>query len=147
VRSTCDDPLADRHARGFIDEAQFAAGREFQRQFRIAERGPRAVQFSEAVDGNPPRGTLTDSQLDAWKWLAKCYGRLGADGTAIVRDVLISGMTAKQIAERGAWREEWQRYCAKRFWECLNTLAVVYGFSNGETKARSGAKKQNIGAQ
>jgi hypothetical protein len=29
VRSVWDDPLGDRHARGFIDEAQFATGREF----------------------------------------------------------------------------------------------------------------------
>src|SRR5580765_7263841 len=44
LRSVRDDPLADHYARGHIDAAQFAAGREFQRCFEIAERGPRAMQ-------------------------------------------------------------------------------------------------------
>ena len=63
--------------------------------------------------------------------------------------MLIRARTAKQIAAaRGLTGQEWERYFAKRFWECLNTLAVVYGFSSGEKKIRaSGAKTQIIGAQ
>ena len=56
----------------------------------------------------------------------------GADGTALVHDMLISAMTTKQIAEsRGMAEQEWERYFTKRLGECLNCLAVVYGFSNG----------------
>jgi hypothetical protein len=133
IRSVREDPLADRFSRGYIDQAQFDAGREFQRHFGIAERGPRAVQWSEAVDGDPPRENLTDGQLIAGKWLSKCYRKLGADGSALVHDMLIHAMTAKKIAEsRGMAGQDWEKYFAKRLWECLNTLALVYGFSNGE---------------
>ena len=62
---------------------------------------------------------------------------------------MIHGMTAKQIAAaRGLVGADWERYFAKRFWECLNTLAVVNGFSSGEKKIRAtGAKTQIIGAE
>lgn len=135
VRSVREDPLADHLSRGHIDEAQFQAGREFQRHFGIAERGPRAVQWTEAVDGDPPRENVTDSQLMAGKWLSKCYRKLGEDGSALVNQMLIHGMTSKQIAvSRGFSGQDWEKFFAKRLWECLNTLAVVYGFSNGEKK-------------
>jgi hypothetical protein len=133
VRSVRDDPLGDRHSRGHIDQAQFEAGRQFQRCFQIAERGPKAVQFSEAVDGNPPREMLTDRQLAAWKWLAKCYRRLGADGSALVNDVLIHARTTKQVAaSRGMAGQEWEKYYSRRLGECLNTLALVARFSQIE---------------
>lgn len=146
MRSTRDDPLADHHSRGHIDEAQYRAGREFQRHFGIAERGPRAIQWSEAVDGDPPRENLTDGQLMAGKWLSKCYRKLGADGSAIVHDVLVHAMTTKQVAKsRGMAGQDWERYFAKRLWECLNTLARVYGFSNGEKKnMQSGTKSLTV---
>jgi hypothetical protein len=131
IRSVRGDPLGDRHARGHIDEAQFAGGREFQKYFRIAERGPKAAQFNEAVDGNPAREMLTDRQLAAWKWLAKCYRRLGADGSALVNDVLIHARTTKQVAaSRGMAGQQWENYYSRRLGECLNTLALVFGYSN-----------------
>ena len=39
VRSVREDPLADHLARGHIDQAQYLAGREFQRHFGVAEIG------------------------------------------------------------------------------------------------------------
>jgi hypothetical protein len=137
VRSVRDDPLADRFARGFIDAAQFAAAREFQKFFGIAERGPRAIQLTEAVDGNPVRETLTNAQLNAGKWLAKCYRQLGAYGSALIHNSLINGRTTKQIAAaRGLTGPDWERYIARRLRECLDTLAVVFGFASGDRKAR-----------
>ena len=130
IRSTRDDPLADHLARGHIDDCQYHAGRQFQWCYGRAERGPRAIRFEEAVDGNPPREALTDRQIAAWKNLGRAYRQLGADGTALVHDVLISAMTAKQIAAaRGLAGQEWERYFSKRFYETLNTLAIVYGFA------------------
>ena len=39
------------------------------------------------------------------------WAKLGADGTALVHDMLISAMTTKQIAEsRGMAEQEWERY-------------------------------------
>ena len=43
------------------------------------------------------------------------WAKLGADGTALVHDLLISAMTTKQIAEsRGMAGQEWERYFTKR---------------------------------
>lgn len=90
------------------------------------------MQLSEAVDGDPPREVLTDEQLKAGKWLAKCYTELGWDGAVLMHDMLVHGRTIRQIAaSRGMIGHEWDRYFAKRLWEGLNTLAVVFGFSNG----------------
>jgi hypothetical protein len=136
VRSVRDDPLADQHARGHIDEAQFLAGRQFQRDFETAERGPRAIVLSEAVDGSPPLETLTDSQLKAGKALSKCYGALGKDGSILAHDMLIRAMTLRQIAiARGMPGREWERYLGRRIGEVLNCLAEVYGFASEETKS------------
>lgn len=132
VRSVRDDPLADHLARRHIDQAQYLAGREFQRHFGLAERGPRAMQMAEAVDGSPPRESLTDEQIRAGNWLTKCYGELGRDGAALVHDMLISNLTTRQIAlSRGMIGADWERYFSRRLFLCLDTLAMVFGFSNG----------------
>ena len=132
VRSVRDDPLADHLARGHIDQAQFLAGREFQLHFGIAERGPRAIQIAEAVDGGLPAETLTSERLMASKWLARCYSELGKDGSVLMHDMLIQNMTTSQIAlARGMIGQDWNRYFSKRLRECLNTMAMVFGFANG----------------
>lgn len=131
LRSTRDDPLADHYQRGHIDQAQFLAGREFQKHFGIAERGPRAVRWEDAVDGGLPHEALSDAQLKAGKWLSKCYRRLGADGSSIVHDSLIRSMSNKQIAaSRGLTGQQWHSYFGKRLGECLHTLAAVYGLAS-----------------
>ena len=136
VRSVRDDPLADQRARGHIDEAQFLAGRQFQKDFEIAERGPRAIALSEAVDGSPLRETLTDAQLKAGKALSRCYGALGKDGSCLAHDMLIGSMTLRQIAiSRGMPGREWERYLGRRMHEVLDCLAVTYGFASEETKS------------
>jgi hypothetical protein len=134
VRSIRDDPLADHLARGHIDQAQYEAGRAFQRWFAVAERGPRALQIVEAVDGDPPRETRSDEALKAGKWLTRCYGELGKDGSVLIHDMLIQNMTTRQIAAaRGMIGEDWNRYFSRRLFECLDTLAIVFGFSNGHS--------------
>src|SRR5690348_15837128 len=71
MRSTRDDPLADLHARGQIDEAQYRGGRAFQEDFEAAERGPRAIDPSkEAVDGGLMPEPITEAQRKAAKQLA-----------------------------------------------------------------------------
>ena len=43
--------------------------------------------------------------------LAKCHKALGVDGAAVVRAMLIEGMTAKQVAEaRGIKGQQWPLY-------------------------------------
>ena len=95
VRSVRDDPLADRLARGHIDQAQYQAGRAFQEHFRRAERGPRSIQWSERVDGSAPPEALNDAQLRSWRWLDKCHRRLGTDGSMLVHDVLVRNMSMR----------------------------------------------------
>ena len=91
-----NDPLGDRLARGRIDQAQYLAGREFQKHFRMAEQLDDRLPRSEAIDD--PSGRLTDAQLKAWAWLSKCYRRLGSDGGALINDMLIRNMTTGQVA-------------------------------------------------
>jgi hypothetical protein len=45
-----------------------------------------------------------------------------------VRDVLILGMTMDQIGQRrGVQGQRWNDYFARRFRECLDRLALLYG--------------------
>ena len=46
----------------------------------------------------PIRETLTDEQLKAGKWLTKCYGALGKDGSTLIHEMLISNRSTRQIA-------------------------------------------------
>jgi len=132
IRSTRDDPLADHLARGHIDQAQYEAGRAFQRHFATAEKGPRALGWTEAVDGGLQAEPLTDAQLMASKWLTRCYGALGRDGSILMHEMLVDAKTTRQIAAaRGMIGEDWNRYFSRRLFECLDTLAIVFGLANG----------------
>lgn len=130
-RSMRDDPLARLHDRKHIDEAQYHAGRAFQHDFEIAERGPQAIDPSkEFVDGGKMPEPITEEQRKAVVRLNRAEGKLGADGSALTHDVLIQGKTVSLIAaSRGLAGERWQKYFGMRFRECLETLAVVYGFA------------------
>jgi hypothetical protein len=129
-RSTRDDPLGDHHARKHIDEAQYQAGRAFQGDFQRAERGPKAIELKEWVDGGLPPEPLTEGQRKAAKQLAIVYRELGANGSALIHDVLVHGRTMTQVAaSRDLRGKRWEEYFGRRFRECLDCLAVVYGFA------------------
>lgn len=132
MRSTRDDPLGDLHARHMIDEAQYHAGRAFQHDFETAETGARAIDFTrEAVDGGAMPEPLSEARRRAGLQLALVYRNLGADGSAIVHDVLVHNRTRKQVAEyRGLVGKRWEEYFGTRFRECLDCLAKVYGFAS-----------------
>lgn len=131
MRSTRNDPLAGLHARKFIDEAQYQGGRAFQYDFETAERGPRAIDPSkEAVDGGRVPEPLTDHQRAAVVRLGRADRELGQNGSGLVRSVLIHGMTIEQIGvSRGVTGELELKYLGRRFRECLDCLALVYGFA------------------
>ena len=131
MRSTRNDPLAGLHARKFIDDAQYWGGRAFQRDFEAAERGPRAIDPSkEYVDGGMAPEPITEAQQKAARFLARVYAELGQNGSAIVSDVLIHGRTITEVVERrGMSGERWEKYFGMRFRECLDCLALVYGFA------------------
>jgi hypothetical protein len=131
LRSTRDDPLAKLHTHRQIDEAQFRGGRAFQNDWEKAERGPQAVDLTrERVDGGEMREPITEGQRRAVVRLNRIEHELGADGTALVHDVLILGMTMQQVGERrGLGTQRWKDYLARRFQECLDRLALFYGFA------------------
>jgi hypothetical protein len=133
VRSTRNDPLARLHSHHQIDEAQYQGGRAFQRDFEIAERGPRAIDPSkEAVDGGLMPEPITESQRKATVRLAAAHRRLGANGSAIVHDVLIHGRNISDVvASRGLVGRKWEDIFSEKFRECLDILAELWGLSNG----------------
>jgi len=134
LRSTRGDPLAKLHSHHQIDEAQYRGGRAFQNDWENAERGPRAVDPTrERVDGGRVPEVVTEAQRRAVMRLNRIERELGADGTALVHEVLILGMTMHQVGEyRGLVSQRWKDYFARRFQECLDRLALFYGFAAPE---------------
>ncbi|MBR0774420.1 hypothetical protein JQ625_06200 [Bradyrhizobium diazoefficiens] len=137
MRSVRSDPLGRLHAHRQIDEAQYRGGRAFQSDWERAERGPQAVDTTrEYVDGAGTREPVTESQRQAVLRLNRVERELGIDGAALVHDVLVLGLTMDQIGQRRAVRtQRWHDYFARRFRECLDRLALVYGFAT-EVSAR-----------
>ena len=131
LRSIRNDPLARLHSHRQIDEAQFQAGRAFQSDWEKAERGPRAVDPArDYVDGGQGREPITEGQRRAVLRLNRAERELGADGSALVHDVLVSGLTMEQVGQRRDLRtQRWNDYFSKRLRECLDRLALLYGFA------------------
>ena len=131
LRSIRNDPLARLHTHRQIDEAQYQSGRAFQNDWERAERGPRAVDPTrEYVDGGRMREPITEGQRQAVLRLNRIERELGADGSALVHEILVLGLTTQQIAERRGLRtQRWADYFARRFRECLDRLALIYGFA------------------
>ncbi|OAF17294.1 hypothetical protein AYJ54_37200 [Bradyrhizobium centrolobii] len=131
MRSIRNDPLGRLHSHHQIDEAQYRGGRAFQNDWEKAERGPQAVDPTrEYVDGARTREPVTESQRQAVLRLNRVERELGTDGAALVHDVLVLGLTMDQIGQRRAVRtQRWNDYFARRFRECLDRLALVYGFA------------------
>src|SRR5437016_3116980 len=100
LRSIRNDPLGRMHSHRHIDEAQYQGGRAFQNDWERAERGPRAVDPTrEYVDGGERREPITESQRKAVLRLNRAESELGADGSALVHQVLVLGMTMAQVAQ------------------------------------------------
>jgi hypothetical protein len=131
LRSIRNDPLARLHTHRQIDEAQYQGGRAFQSDWEKAERGPQAVDPTrEYVDGGQRREPITEGQRKAVLRLNRAESELGADGATLVHEVLILGMTMEQVGQRRALRgQRWIDYFARRFRECLDRLALIYGFA------------------
>jgi hypothetical protein len=131
LRSIRNDPLARLHTHHQIDEAQYQGGRAFQNDWEKAERGPQAVDPGrEYVDGGQRREPITEGQRKAVLRLNRAERELGADGSALVHEVLVLGLTMEQIGQRrGVRGQRWIDYFARRFKECLDRLALIYGFA------------------
>ena len=76
------------------------------------------------------REPITERQRKAVLRLNRVERELGADGSALVHQVLVLGMTMEQIGQRRGLRSQrWMDYFARRFYECLDRLALIYGFA------------------
>jgi hypothetical protein len=132
-RSLRNDTLAALHDRNHITDVQLRAGRHWQRAYEKAEvGGARAIDPTrEVVDGGGlAYNGVTDEQSKALAMLAKARRALGLEGETIVRDVLASHMTLDQAAiARGLGSQAERVYLGRRLRECLDTLAVVYGYA------------------
>ena len=135
MRSIRNDPLAALHSRRQIDEAQYQGGRAFQFDFETAERGPQAIDPSkEYVDGGRAPEPITEAQRKAVVRLNRVHRILGEQGSAIAHDVLILNMTLDRVsAKREMNTELAKKYLGRRFRECLDSLALVYGFAMERT--------------
>lgn len=138
MRSIRNDPLGRLHSRRQIDEAQYRGGRAYQNDWERAERGLQGVDPTrEYVDGARSREPLTESQRQAVLRLGRIERELGTDGAALVHDALVLGLTMDQIGQRRAVRtQRWNDYFARRFRECLDRLALVYGFATEASVSR-----------
>jgi hypothetical protein len=142
LRSLRNDPLGRLHSHRHVDEAQYQGGRAFQDDWEKAERGPKAVDPTrEYVDGGRAREPITERQRKAVLRLNRAERELGADGSALVHEVLILGMTMEQVGQRrGLPGQRWIDYFARRFKECLDRLALLYGFATARRQAGSVAR-------
>jgi hypothetical protein len=91
--------------------------------------GPQAVDPGrEYVDGVQARKPITEGQRQAVLRLNRAERDLGADGSALVHDVLVRGMTMEQIGQQRCLpSQRWKGYFSRRSQECLDRLALLYG--------------------
>lgn len=133
IRSVRDDPLAGMKARDQIDDAMLAAGRLWQMYLENSEiGGTKAIDFTrEAVDGGRFKEPDITRMSIALVELKKADKQLGQEGCALIRDVLGARLTIMQAAHRRSMSTQREiDYLGRRFRECLNTLAILWGFAN-----------------
>lgn len=139
-----DAPLDRLHARKQIDDCLYAAGDWCRALFEnFGTDGVRAMDFSKPViDSGSSNSMLgvTDAQLRAGKRLKNIANFLGAEGFDLVVQVLARRRFIEQIAsERGLTSQRDKDFLARRFRECLDTIATLGGFKV------SGAVKRIVG--
>lgn len=125
-----DDILRHLRVRGEIDEAQFKAGRRYERHVELSQIGSvKAMDTTkEAVDGGGVGDVITDAQIDAVRELSEAGRVLGRRGEVLVRRVLVSRERFREIA--GASERD-VAFVRRMFFECLDELAEFWGLANG----------------
>jgi hypothetical protein len=130
-RNIKNDPLANLHARKQIDEAQYHAGRAFQNDFETIQGHQQACDPSQPyVDQSFRHRSMSDAYSKAFARLNNVHVKLGAIGSPLIHSVLIDGKTMEQVAQdRGLVGERWNKYYGVLFRQCLDCLALLYGFA------------------
>lgn len=126
------DPLERLRQQKDIDEAQYQAGKAYERDLELAEIGNvKAIDpTKEAVDGGRLPESLSEAQRKALVRLNESSRIMGMFGENVVRGVLQSNVTPAQLAiARGfATRREQLQY-GWVFRRALEELAVFYGYA------------------
>ena len=66
--------------------------------------------------------------------LNRAERELGADRSALVHEILVHGMTMEQVGQRRGLRtKRWRDYFSRRLRECLDRLALLYGFATAHS--------------
>lgn len=136
------DPLARLFARKQIDECQYEAGRYVQGLFEATSLGSvhSIDPLQEAVDGGGG-GTgepITDRHLKAGKALQRARLTLGARSYELMRAVLSERQFIEQIAgNSGLVGNIAIRSLSRRFQDCLDELAVLFGFAGESRPSRA----------
>jgi hypothetical protein len=132
LRQLRSDPLARLHAHRQIDEAQYRAGRVFQRDCEAATRGVRALDPTrERVDGCAMVAPLSERQARARKRLIEVERVLGRTMHRVIHAVLVDGMSMETLAKALFNREGEAavKYYGRLFRDALDVLAVEYGLA------------------
>lgn len=132
LRQLRSDPLARLHSRRQIDEAQYRAGRAFQRDCETVARGVRSLDLTkERVDGGAPGESLTDMQVRARKRLSELERVLGRTMHRVTQAVLVEGMSMENVAQHLFNRdgEVSIKYYGRLFRDALDVLAGEYGLA------------------
>jgi hypothetical protein len=132
VISLRDDVLARWRAQRLIDQAQFIAGRHWQRTYEAAQISPvKSIDFEKPViDHGRMTERVTPKQLQAAAVLADAARALGRDGALLVQHILGHEMSVAQAALiRGLNGAREQAYVARRLREALECLARTFGYA------------------
>jgi hypothetical protein len=132
LRQLRSDPLARLHSHRQIDEAQYRAGRAYQRDWEAASRGPRALDPTrERVDGGVRAEPVSERQTRARKRLAALEQALGRTMHRVTYAVLVDGMSMETLAQQLFNREgeASTKYYGRLFRDALDVLAVEYGLA------------------
>jgi hypothetical protein len=132
LRTLRSDPLARLHNHKQIDEAQYRAGRAFQRDCETAARGVRSLDLSrERVDGGTLAEPLTDAQVRSRKRLSELERVLGRTMHRVTHAVLVDGLSMETVAQHLFNREGEvsAKYYGRLFRDALDVLATEYGMA------------------
>lgn len=107
-------------------------GRDFPAGARLAHARSDGRPTREYVNGGQSGEPITEGQRKAVLRLNRAAElELGADRSALVRDVLVQGMTMEQVGQRGVCAANAGAILSRRFRECCDLLAMLHGFSTG----------------
>lgn len=132
LKSVRDDPLAGMHARRQIDDAQFNAGLLWQQYREDSEiGGARAIDTTkEAVDGGRFKEPDITKMSKALRELKAADQMLGAYDASLIHDILGRRMSIAEVAAaRSMPRQREIDYLGRRFRQCLESLAKLWGYA------------------